>query len=294
MSRARPPPGGGSPIDRLVAARDRVVPLLPRRPVAGLPGGMRSSRRGQGVDLAGSRPYRPGDDVRLIDRHASARRPAWGGDELVVREHLTEQAARVGIVLDRGPTMSLFPPGLPWLSKPAAVAEACGLLGESAAALRSTVEIVHADPSAGSRDRLAGAVRALLERRRGLDGSFLFVVSDFLEALPESAFAAALAGRVDLVPVVVQDPTWEQSFPAVGGTLLPLADPATGRPRHMVLSRAEAEERRAANAKRLVAIRRRLSSLGLDLVLLSDHRPAAVRAAFAAWAEGRRARGRLR
>ena len=34
-----------------------------------------------------------------------------------------------------------------------------------------------------------------------------------------------LAAGWDVVPVVVQDPVWERSFPDVGGVTLPLADP---------------------------------------------------------------------
>ena len=49
-------------------------PLLPRLRVAGRTfGAMRSRARGYGTDLAGARPYRPGDDVRRIDWRASAR-----------------------------------------------------------------------------------------------------------------------------------------------------------------------------------------------------------------------------
>ena len=36
-------------------------------------GAMHSARRGMGSDVAGSRPYRPGDDVDAIDWAASAK-----------------------------------------------------------------------------------------------------------------------------------------------------------------------------------------------------------------------------
>jgi uncharacterized protein (DUF58 family) len=50
-----------------------VFPLTPRRRLIGLSfGGMRSARRGTGSDVAGSRPYRPGDDIDNIDWAASA------------------------------------------------------------------------------------------------------------------------------------------------------------------------------------------------------------------------------
>ena len=57
-----------------MANADRTVPLLPRRRLVGLSfGGLTSARRGPGSDVAGSRPYQPGDDVDTIDWNASAR-----------------------------------------------------------------------------------------------------------------------------------------------------------------------------------------------------------------------------
>src|SRR5438132_157067 len=84
------------------AALAGVFPLYPRRRVRGRPfGSMPSSRRGGCFDPVSSRPYRPGDDLRRIDRHASARlSAARDSDELVVREHYAEEAARVVPVVD--------------------------------------------------------------------------------------------------------------------------------------------------------------------------------------------------
>ena len=56
---------------------------------------MRSLRRGAGTDVAGSRPYRPGDDIDTIDWAASAElSTARGSDEFVVRERFAEEAPR--------------------------------------------------------------------------------------------------------------------------------------------------------------------------------------------------------
>ena len=98
-------------------------PLIPRRRVLGLPfGGLHSMRRGLGSDVAGSRPYQPGDDVDRIDWYASARLSlARGSEEFVVREHYADEAPRVVVLCDRRPSMSLFPEGWPWLSKPEAI-----------------------------------------------------------------------------------------------------------------------------------------------------------------------------
>ena len=93
--------------------------LISRRRLIGLTHGtMRSVRRGRGTEVAGSRPYRPGDDIRSIDWAASARMSsARGADEFVVRERYADEGPRVVIVADRSPELSFFSPPLPWLDK---------------------------------------------------------------------------------------------------------------------------------------------------------------------------------
>src|SRR5205823_4478340 len=124
-------------------------PLRPRGRVDGRPfGGMRSLRRGGHADPVTSRPYRPGDDLRRIDRHASARlSAARDSDELIVREHYAEEAARIAVVVDPSPSMSLFPETLPWLQKPAAVAAAASLIAASAYRARCPLEHHERPPS---------------------------------------------------------------------------------------------------------------------------------------------------
>ena len=85
--------------------------LISRRRLIGLTHGtMRSVRRGRGTEVAGSRPYRPGDDIRTIDCGASARMSsARGADEFVVRERYADEGPRVVVVADRSPELSFFP-----------------------------------------------------------------------------------------------------------------------------------------------------------------------------------------
>src|SRR5436190_18953122 len=98
---------------------------------------MTSVRRGVGSDVAGSRPYRPGDDAHSIDWASSARlSSAHGSDEFIVREYLAEEAPRVVVLSDRRPAMSLFPRPLPWLDKPTAMREAAQLVVEATLAAR--------------------------------------------------------------------------------------------------------------------------------------------------------------
>ena len=261
-----------------MSGRRATFPLIPRRPVTGLRlGALRSARRGTGSEVAGSRPYRPGDDIRRIDRYASARlSAATASDQFVVREHYAEEATHVVAAVDAGPSMALFPEGFPWLRKPAAVAVAERMIGDSAAEARCVVS-------------RASRLEEVVARRRPLPpGAFVFLVSDFLAFPPDAVWAEALARRWDVVPVLVQDPVWEQSFPDAGGVVLPLADPDGSRPRLVRLSPREARARRDENEARLRRILARFDRMGLVPIRVSADDPDIVHAAFAEWADGRR------
>src|SRR5262245_57850674 len=94
-------------------------------------------RRGLGSDVAGSRPYQPGDDIDRIDWAASARLSlARGTEEFVVREHYADEAPRVVVLCDRRPSMSTFGHEWPWLRKPEAIRLAAHVIGDSAVAAR--------------------------------------------------------------------------------------------------------------------------------------------------------------
>ena len=271
-------------------------PLLPRRRIAGLSfGAMRSRTRGGGFDLAGARPYRPGDDVRRIDWRASARLSSLRAiDEFVVREHLAEEATRIVVAVDRSPSMRLFPPELPWLSKARAVGEASAMIVESAIRSGCLVSDRLVPYDAGEEATLDDTLAELAEHERGLAaGTFVFLLSDFMRFPPDAVWEAALGAGWDLVPVVVQDPLWEQSFPEVAGAMLPLAHPASGKLVHVSLSRADVRARRAENEARLTAILRRLDELTLDWVLVSSHDRGAVLEAFLDWFNGRHLGARL-
>ena len=86
-------------------------------------------------------------------------------------------------------------------------------------------------------------------------GTFLFVVSDFLAPVPARTWVRFRQLRWDVTPVIVQDPVWEQSFPDVGGVVLPVADPATGRVEDVFVAPRDARARRAANEARLDGLR---------------------------------------
>jgi uncharacterized protein (DUF58 family) len=304
--------------------QDLTFPLVPRRRLVGLAfGAMHSARRGMGSDVAGSRPYLPGDDVDTIDWGASARlSTARGADEFVVRERYAEEAPRVVIVCDRRPEMRLYGPASPWLDKRAAMAVAAEIISESAARARGFVgyldhghsgdEPFWRPPKSHSElwairerhlafpefnappDTLARALDFLSGHRRAVPaGSFLFVLSDFLVPPDEEAWAAALEYRWDVIPVVIQDPVWEQSFPLIDSLVVPIAD-ARGRVRPVRLRPGEAERRRDENEARREQLLAGFEAAGIEPILVSSSERELVYGGFLAWAderEFRRGRG---
>jgi uncharacterized protein (DUF58 family) len=295
-----------------VPVADVSFPLTPRRRLIGLSfGGMRSTRRGAGSDVAGSRLYRPGDDMKKIDWAASARlSAARGTDEFIVREHFADEAPRVVVIVDRRPEMSLFPSWLPWLSKPDAVRTATMMIADATIAARGLSGYLdfaegeafwrpprsqHEDwrmearrPFGAPADALARSFHHLFDLRPSLQpGTFVFVVSDFLVPVDEELWLRAIERRWDIVPVVLQDPTWERSFPDVSGTMVPIVIPRTGKMTFLRLSRPEAEERKRRNQERWQQLKRSFALLDLDPVVLSTSDPALILDEFQRWAEQR-------
>jgi hypothetical protein len=224
--------------------------------------------------------------VRRIDHRASARLSfALDRDEFVVHEDFAEEATRVVCVVDQRPSMTLFPRWLPWLSKPRACRAVGHLLAASARHARCSFRAAD--------DTVAHALEGLALGPRGR-GSFVFLVSDFLVLPPEDVWREALERDWDVVPVVLQDLVWEQSFPDVAGVVLPIWDPDAQRVRATFLTRRECTERRRANEERLRASVKRFDRLGLDPILLSRDDDDSVYEAFHDWAEARRFSARAR
>ena len=115
----------------------------------------------------------------------------------------------------------------------------------------------------------------------------MFLLSDFIEPLDEEAWAEALELPWDLVPVVIQDPIWEQSFPPVGSVVVPVLEPATGKLKLLRLSRREATERRQRNEERIATLLGRFTAYGLEPILLSSADPDEIFRGFLSWAEAR-------
>jgi hypothetical protein len=231
----------------------------------------------------------------------------------------------VVLVVDRRPGMALYPDDLPWLHKPAALRAVAQLLIHSAMhqralvgyldfathggetesgtafwrapradgnpwqpALLDGVDTFLRDSFDAPDDDIALALEFLTTRRSNVPlGSFVFVLSDFIERPPLDAWALATARGWDVVPVIVQDPVWEQSFPEIDGVLITLADARDGEPRRVRLGRRAVAERRRANEERLVALRADLVRLDLEPVIIGSSDPADVHATFLDWAHDR-------
>jgi hypothetical protein len=304
-------------------ATDLTFPLVPRRRLIGLAfGAVTSVRRGTGSDHASSRPYQPGDDVDTIDWAASARlSSAHATDEFIVRERHAEEAPRVVIVADRRPAMSLYPAGLPWLSKPDAMVTAGMLIADSAAKARGLIGYLdYASAATANGDEnaevpfwrpphaqadfwrvkeahlhypLFGAPEDTLElafahlgpMRRSLPaGTFVFVLSDFLSPPSDEAWARIVELPWEIVPVVIQDPVWEQSFPDVSSVVVPLVEPVTGHIKLVRLSKREARERREANEERFQETVALLEGFGLEPVVVTTSDQQETYTRFLEWA----------
>jgi uncharacterized protein (DUF58 family) len=266
--------------------RRRTFPLVPRRRFAGLYGGTRRSiRRGDGDEVVGTRPYRPGDPIASIDWSASARlSAARATDEFVVHEYYAAETPRVAVVLDPSPSMTLYAPPLPWLDKAKTAETATALIAASA---RAAGAAIVAD--GGAAPTLSRALERLVLRSSLLPlGSFVFVVSDFVRPLDARRWSQLRSRGWDATPVVVQDPTWERSFPAVAGVALPYVEPGGGTVRDAWLTPGAVDSRREENERRFARLLSRFRSLGLDPVVLESADPDDVHARFLAWAHRRR------
>ena len=228
-------------------------------------------RRGIGSDIASSREYRPGDDVAWMDWAASAKlSAARGDDEFIVRERFADEAPRVVVLCDRRPSMSIPSSLLRQLDKPRALLTALELIGASAHAARSLTGYVDyadgeaywrpprserlAEPGTFDRpfhapaDTVSRGLEFLGDHRRDLPTqAFVFVLSDFIVPPDMDAWQRALEHLWELVPVVIQDPVWERSFPDVGGVTVALrrAGDRPRRPDPPHAPRGAADARRA-------------------------------------------------
>jgi uncharacterized protein (DUF58 family) len=281
------------------------------RIIGSLFGSAPSRRRGESDDVVSGRPYQVGDDVRRIDWATSARLSALRGeDHFVVRESYGEEAPIVCFTVDRGPSMALYPREYPWLHKPDAVREMAEVVALSAGHYHCPLAFLDADnwlpPSTSTDsdelgrlldergydsseetiDSLFGRLHAVQHMLPG--GSFVFCCSDFLEVPSVRTLAMVVDAEWELVPVIVQDPLWEQSYPeAAAEVSLPVRDEA-GRFRLLRQSRSEVRRRRQMHEARLRRLEELFTGYGFPPIVISETGPAALAHALLSWNVRRR------
>lgn len=264
----------------------RALKLGVRRPVTDLfPGDYRSIFSALGTELLQVRPYEPGDDVRLIDPSATARR-----GELHIRVHVAEKTLTTWIVLDVSPSMAF---GTADRLK-ADVAEGIVLvLGHLSARCGNSIGAAtfgDRNPQTllprGGRDRTYALLKLFrqrpdpealgatspaevlirisrLARRRAL----VVVASDFRGPRDWRGAMLRLASRHETIAIEIRDPR-EQELPDVGELFL--VDPETGRQLRVETSNRRLRERfAAAAAAERAQLASEFRSLGVDHLVLS-------------------------
>jgi len=265
-------------------ARVRRIEITTKRLVdQGVAGGYHSVFKGRGMEFSEVRPYQPGDDVRAIDWKRTARM-----GQPFVKQFVEERDLTVFFVVDVSGSLRF---GSRAVTKRELAAEVTALLAFAAlrnhdrvgAALvadrlvrflrperrrNQVLRLVHeilAWPAAGGTDleRGLGAALANLHQR-----AVLFVVSDFVGAIPDNALKRA-AARHDVVVLELVDAR-DRELPAVAP--IAVEDAETGRLAIVDGRRAAAAEAARAADERS-RLDRLLASLGIDRIALRTDRP---------------------
>jgi hypothetical protein len=205
--------------------------------------------------------------------------------------------------------MGIRPSPLRRLDKPEALLESLRLIRESARVTRSlTAYLDHADgettwrpprserfapqgtlegrPFEAPVDTVSRSLEHLRQHRRELPTqTFVFVLSDFLVPPDAHAWQRTLEQRWELVPVVIQDPVWERSFPDVGALTVPYADPDSGAVVPVYLTRAEAKRLHDEHEERQAELLSFFRAFGTEPVLIDSHDPGEILGAFLRWAD---------
>lgn len=249
-----------------------------------LAGEFRSSRYGEGTELAQVRPYVPGDDVRLLEWNVTARTGVPH-----VRVNLADRVLITWLVLDASPSMRFGTAERRKCDVAAGVAFAVAHVatrrGNRLGVLTFGGREEKTLPSAQGRQGLLGLMLALQEepelegggstslgavlartgaiaRQRGL----VVIVSDFRGTLDWRAPLLRLLPRHDVLALEIRDRR-EQELPDVGEVWL--VDPETGRQVRVDTRSALLRERfAAAAAEERSGVARVLSALGVPHAVL--------------------------
>jgi uncharacterized protein (DUF58 family) len=276
----RPGPGP-LPSEALRALQIDVV----RRLQGMLAGDYRSSRFGDGTELAQLRPYVPGDDVRGIEWNVTART-----GEPYVRVNLAERVLVTWLLIDNSPSMHFGTADRRKADVADGVAIAIGHVATRRGNRLGVITFGDAKPTIlpphQGRVGLLGLLEAL-QREQTVEGGgatslgdalirtasiarqrgVVVIVSDFRGPLDWRKPLLQLLSRHDVLAVEVRDPR-EQELPNVGD--LWLVDPETGRQVRVDTRSNSLRERFAvAAAEERSGVARVLSAIGVRHVVLS-------------------------
>jgi uncharacterized protein (DUF58 family) len=267
----------------------RALDLTIGRRIHGLvPGEFRANDLGGGLELAGVRPYQPGDDVRRMDWNVTARTAVAH-----VRVHVPERALTTWLVLDVSPSMTFGTARRRKADVAEGVAIAVGHLATQRGnrlgivtfggrtdrrvpptvgrdGLLATLLVAGDEPTADPAPGTAVATASVALRfvaATARRGGLVVIVSDFRGPRDWLRPMNAVAARHQVIAVQVDDPR-ESDLPDVGE--LTLVDAETGREVRVDTSSARLRERFAAAAvQERVALSRELRRIGVGHVTLS-------------------------
>jgi len=283
-----------NPAEVLRAAR--LLTIRTRREAGGLlPGAYTSAFRGGGIEFEESRPYAPGDDLRILDWNATART-----GEPFVKRFREERDRTLLLLLDVSASMRFAARGP---SKAALAAHTAAILAATASRARDAVGLIAFDatpraevPPARGPAHTWRVIRALVEcaaqsagetglalalaralaRSHGRRRSMVFLLSDLRDEAVRPSGAAltelsALARRHEVIAAILHNPL-EDELPDVG--TLRLRDPErAGRTLVLRTGRARVRaEYRAAAARRRRALELRLHGAGAAVLWLRTDR----------------------
>jgi uncharacterized protein (DUF58 family) len=276
----RPGPGP-LPLELLRALQIEVA----RRLSGMLAGDHRSSRYGDGVELAQVRPYVAGDDVRKMEWNVTAR---TGTPH--VRVTLAERVLVTWLVLDTSPSMHFGTAERRKADVADGVAIATGHVAtrrgnrlgittfgdrnpttrppnQGRHGLIALLNALHREPEQEQvgATSLGAALRhtAAIARQRGV----VVIVSDFRGPFDWRKPLVEVMSRHEVLAIEIRDPR-EQELPNVGE--LSLVDPETGRQVRVDTRSAKLRERFAeAAAQERSGVARVLSALGVPHLVLS-------------------------
>lgn len=253
-------------------------------------GNYHSAFKGSGIEFAEVREYEPGDDVRSIDWHVTART-----GRTFVKRFVEERQLTIILMVDLSGSGAFATAGK---LKRAVAAELAAVLGFTAARNRDRVGMLlfAAEPDvflppASGRNHLLRALRELVAYEPANPGTniaaaseflgsvlrrraVVFVVSDFLA--PATGFGGwerelrLLNRRHEVVAIRVSDPR-ERNLPPLG--LVNLRDPESGKVRLVDLTRRAARRYADEAFKRRVETEKAMARAGVDRIDVSTDAP---------------------